>query len=29
MRILSYCVIDKFQTVNPGCPPSQPHTFYP
>ena len=27
MRILNYCVVYKFQTVNPGCPPSQSHTF--
>jgi len=27
MRILNSCVILKFQTVNPGRPPSQPHTF--
>ena len=28
MRILNSCVILKFQTVNPGRPPSQPHTFW-
>jgi len=28
MRILDSCVIYKFQTVNPGCPPSQPHTLW-
>ena len=27
MRILNSCVVSKFQTVKPGCPPSQPHTF--
>jgi len=27
MRILNSCVVYKFQTVNPRCPPSQPHTF--
>jgi len=28
MRILNSCVVYKFQTVNPRCPPSQPHTFF-
>jgi len=28
MRILDSCAIYKFQTLNPGCPPSQPHTFW-
>jgi len=28
MRILNPCAVYKFQTVNPGCPPSQPHTFW-
>ena len=28
MRILNSCVVYRFQTVNPGCPPSQPHTFW-
>jgi len=27
MRILNSCVVYKFQTVKPGCPPSQPYTF--
>jgi len=27
MRILNSCVVYKFQAFNPGCPPSQPHTF--
>ena len=28
MRILNSCVIYKLQTVNPGFPPSPPHTFW-
>jgi len=28
MRILNSCVIYKFQTVNPECPPSQAHPFW-
>ena len=28
MRILNTCVVYKFQTVNPGCPPSPVHTFW-
>jgi len=28
MRILNSWVVIKFQAVNPGCPPSQPHTFW-
>jgi len=28
MRILNSCVVYKFQTVNSGCPPSPPHTFW-
>jgi len=28
MRILNLCAVGKFQTVNPGCPPSQSHTFW-
>jgi len=28
MRIFNPCVIYKFQTVKPGCPSSQPHTFW-
>ena len=28
MRILNSCVVYKFQTVNPGCPTSPPHTFW-
>jgi len=29
MRILNSCeVCSKLQTVIPGCPPSQPHTFF-
>jgi len=28
MRILNSCVVYKFQTVSPGCPPSQPHAFW-
>ena len=28
MRILNLCVVYEFQTVNPGCPLSQPHTFW-
>jgi len=28
MRILNLCVVYKFQTVNPGCSPSQSHTFW-
>ena len=28
MRILNSCVVYKFQTVKPGCPPTQPHTFW-
>jgi len=28
MRILISCVVYKFQTVNPGCPPSQPQSFW-
>jgi len=27
MRILNSCVVYKFQTVSPACPPSQPYTF--
>jgi len=27
VRILNSCVVYKFQTVNPGCLPSQPHAF--
>jgi len=27
MRILNSCVDYKFQPVNPGCPPSLPHTY--
>jgi len=27
MRILTSCVVYKFQAVKPGCPPSQPHTI--
>ena len=28
VRILNSCVVYKFQTVNPGCPTSPPHTFW-
>jgi len=28
MRILNYCVVYKFQTVNPWCPPSPVHAFW-
>jgi len=28
MHILKSCVVYKFQTVHPGCPPSQSHTFW-
>ena len=28
MRIVNSRVIYMFQTVNPGCPPSQLHTFW-
>jgi len=27
MRMLNSCVIYKFLTVNPGCPPFPPYTF--